>query len=401
MTLALALTLVLSSSLTEGSRGFRGQLGSGFRRPPGGLIDYVTSLYLTGPTSGQICADALLTTDQGGAITVTRASVAWCQPASGNLAQINDHRAVIEADGIRVEGSSSNNVPQSEGLSVNWTATSATTGTQRGGPDGSTVTSLSTTAAGGYYESAAFTITGTSAVASAWVAGDGTGTYGFVLRDATAAVDRCTATGTPPASFPTMHVRPSCVASGTIVSGNSHVVRVYPGGAAGSGTNVSFWGVSVEPGLTVKTSYIKTSGTAASRAATVVSLTPSSMSTAGCASASATYGAAVPAGSRWVAGVGNNAAIYGINATSGGFFDGTNNIVATVSSMASRTVVGRSQWVGAASSVSLDGVAASGGFDGTVDLSTVYLGAQSNGTTPLNGWLKKLKLSTDPNGCIL
>lgn len=391
LSLALALTLAQSPSMA----------GAPVAAVAARSLDYSVSMYLTGPATAAQCTNAAITTDQSGAVSVTRASTAWCETDAGNMSVIDNDKAVVEADGLRVEASSSNRVADSEALSVNWTASNATTGAERGGPDGSTVVTLSTSAAGGYYESVAFTITGTSAVASMWVAGSGSESYAFVLRDTTAGADRCTASGTAPASFTTMRARPSCAASGTIVSGNNHVLRVFPGGVAGEATDVGFWGAQVEPALTTKTSYIKTTGTAATRAADNVSITTPSVVAAGCFSA--TVYATAPAFPGRIAS--NPNVIAGYNHAASIFSnDGTNTVNSNaVASMAGRSATVRVLWSGTSLQNGLDGLL---GTAGTFDTSmgsgtTLYLGSTSGTSQYLGGWLKKVKVGTSGAGCTL
>lgn len=363
-------------------------------------LDYSTSLYAAGPTTAEQCTNTAITTDQGGAVTVTRASTAWCETATGNMSLIDNDKAVVESDGLRIEAASSNRLAFSEVLHTNWTPTNATAGSTRGGPDGSTITTLSTSSSGGYYESAAFTITGTSAVASMWVAGSGAGTYAFVLRDTTAGADRCTSTGTPPASFTSMKTRPSC-SSAAIVSGNNHVLRAYPGGTAGTGSNVGFWGAQVEPAITVKTSYIKTTGTAATRALDNVSITTADGNTSGCFSATfwtttASFPRSIATNPATLGQYNNTVTLLGN--------DGTNTATSnTVANMTDRSATVRTLWGGSSLQIGLDGVmGTAASYDGTMGTgTTLYLGSLSGTSRQFGGWLKKVKFGTTATGCAL
>jgi hypothetical protein len=390
--LALALALTLSQSPTMGGVPVS-VIG---RSAP---ADFTTSLYLVDPSGAALCADANITTDQGVAISVTRATATTCESAAGNLISISAGKPSVEVDGLNVWPASSNRVAYSGDLSVNWTPTNAVVGaglsTALLGGD---IYTLDTTSSGGYFESPVFTITGTSAVLSFWV--QGSGTYDAILRDTTAGVNRCTATGTAPATWAAMKSRPSCNSSG-IVSGNNHVVRVYPGGTAGSGSNF-FDGVQVEPGITAKTPLIVTTGTAATRNADNISTTVAAADAAGCFSA--TFLATVPAFPRTIAS--NPATLGNFNNTVSMLAnDGTNTATSnSVSNMTDRSEAVRLIWAATSMQIGLGGsMGTAATFDGTMSggLTTLYIGSLSGTSRQLGGWIKKLKFGTDGTGCAL
>lgn len=370
--------------------------------PPRQLaLDFTQTILMTIP--GTLCAGTDLTTDQAGAVTVSRNNTAYCQTAT-TITTVSANKPRIEATGILVEPGSSNRVTQSEDLSSFWSSSGATEDETFTAPDGtSTALAISTASAGDYYESPSFTISSTSAVASVFAmhAVAGAQAYAFRLRDTTAGADRCTGTGTTSATafvWPVMNLRASCSSTG-IVSGNTHVLRVYPGGVAGSGTAVAFWGAQVEPGRTVMTSYIKTAGAAASRAADNVTFTTTSNVAAGCASAYAT-GTTEASGRVLTTGNGD---VIGIASTTQFFAnDGTTTITApATTSYVNNPTWMKTSWSGSTFRIysGNTGNSTSGSFDGSMGQTTYYIGSNQSVLQYLNGNIQKIKVSTDPAGC--
>lgn len=364
--------------------------------------DYTTSLYLVDPSGAALCADANITTDQGVAITVTRATTTTCERAAGDIVLISTGKPSVESDGLNIWPASSNRVDYSGDIDVNWTPTNASTGAvSTTSPMGVAINPVVTTSSGGYYQSAAFTITGTSAVLSAFaISASGTQDVNLVLRDTTAGADRCTITTTAPTTWPAMKSRPSC-SSAAIVSGNNHVVRAYPGGTAGSSsTDVYFWGVQVEPGIVAKTPLIVTTGTATTRNADNVTTTVAAANTAGCFST--TFYATTAAFPTTIA---SNPATLGNfgGATTMLANDGTNTATSNaVASMSGRSETLRLIWSGASMQIGLGGLmGTAAAFDGTMSggLTTLYVGSLSGSSRYLGGWIKKLKFGTDGAGC--
>jgi hypothetical protein len=395
--LALALALTLSQSPTMGGVPVS-VIG---RSAP---ADYTTSLYLVDPAGAALCADANITTDQAAAITVTRATTTTCEVTAGDIRSISANKPSIESDGLNVWPSSANRVDYSEELSIRWTPTNATTGTVTGtSPMDTEVVPLVTSSAGGYYQSNVFTITGTSAVLSIFVLSEsGAQSVNAVLRDTTAGADRCTISATAPTTWAAMRSRPSCN-SASITSGNNHVVRVYPGGTAGSSSgDVYFWGAQVEPGITSKTPYIPTAGTAATRNADNITTTVAAANAAGCFST--TFYATVAAFPTTIAS--NPATLANFNNTTSMLAnDGTNTATSnSVSSMSGRSESVRLIWSGASMQLGLGGsMGTAATFDGTMSggLTTLYIGSLSGSSRFLGGWIKRLKFGTDGTGCAL
>lgn len=370
----------------------------------GGVVDATQSFALTGPATAAQCTDAAVTTDQGGAITVSRASTSWCQQDDGTYVLVSANHLVVEADGMRIEPASTNRVPYSEDLTNNWTQSNVAANGVVGNlliPGGGNVASWNTSSSGGLLTSPSFTITGTSAVLSAWMATYGAGTATLVLRDTTAGADRCTISVTSADFYShTMTGRNSCFSS-SITSGNTHVVRFYPGSASGTNTDSWVFGVMVEPGTTVMSSYIQTTGTAVTRAADVVSASINDNTTSGCIRAVMKNAHPVSA-TKIFSKAGD---VLAVNAVSQIYSSDSTNTVFTgggASDFTNRAVSVRSQWSGSVLAVDLDSSAATGtgSFDGSMGSgTTLYFGCNAGVAQWIQGWLKAIKISTSAVGC--
>lgn len=390
--ISLALSLALGLSPTMAGPSGSAVNGSIF-------VDATNSLYLTAPNAAAQCANANITTDQGGAVTVTRASTTLCQKADLTYVTISANKPVVEADGLRIEPSSTNRVAYSEALEANWTLTNATKFTNIADPlGGSLAEQFDCSIAGCSVKSPTFTITGTSAVLSAWTANEGAVAGTLVLRDTTAGADRCTITIATSSAFASTHYgRPSCNSS-AITSGNNHQVWFFPGGAAGMGAGVTVWGVSVEPGVTIKTAYIATSGTAVTRAADVITTTITDNSSAGCSGA--TFKALSPGFPQRLLTKGADFAAFQ-SSTQLYLNDSTlSRTSPSVTDLTGRSVAYRSQWSGSLMRIDLEGnTGTTAAFDGSMGAgTTVYIGSNS-GVQVFQGWVYALKFSTSPTGC--
>lgn len=354
-------------------------------------------------TSGTPCTGALLTTEQGGAVTVSRASTATCIDTNNAImTEVSSNRAVVNANGIRIQSESTNRVPVSHPLSGSWSSSSVThDGDVVGGMSAADASVYSTTSAGGFVESGSFTISSTSAVLSAYVwdpATSGTLETAVELYDTTAGASRCTFTTVPAGATVNVYVSPPYCSSTGIVSGNTHVVRAYPGGKTGDGTQVAFWGVQVEPGRTTPTGLIPTSGTAASRAADNITFTATGNSATGCASAHVLL--EYVAGSENILST-NNGNVLAVAATNRFFAsDNTNTQFGPViSDIRGVSTYAKSSWGGSALTVHSPSDSASGSFDGSIGDTGYHLGSNVSVLQYLNGYARCIKVSTDSNGC--
>jgi hypothetical protein len=398
--LALVAFLLLASAAD--ALKFRTQLGGGrkfARNSAAAVAGDIVTLLATVPTASE-CTNANITTTQGGAVTVSRASSSYCQKSDNSYVLIGSNLPVVEPAGLRIEPAATNLVAYSTDLFTGWAATNVSRFTIQTDPmGGSSADQWDDTAAGGSLESPQFVVSSTSAVLSSWTYNEGGVNATLVLRDTTAGVDRCTITITAGSAFQTtMTGRASC-SSSALVSGHNHVVQLFPGGVAGTGSGVSVWGVQVEAGSTTKTSYIATNGAAATRAADVITTTITSIAAAGCVSG--TIKAVAPAFPQRLITAG--ADIAAINSNTAIFSsDATNTVFASSTDITGRSVPFRVQWGGTALRADLDGVTGTpGSFDGSMGAgaTTMYLGSNS-GVQVFNGWLKALKVGSSASGCL-
>lgn len=205
------------------------------------------------------------TGSKGQALTFTRSSAKFCADSTGaGGSWLTVNRPCLTNGGIHVEEASTNLAIRNQDFShAAWTASSVTvTANTLTAPDGTlSADTLAGSGAGGYVESTAAAITGSNGTVSVYVrATSGTQAMAIRLRDTTAAADRCTGTLTATTTWQ----RVSCTSTG-LTTTNDHVVRVFPGGVAGTGTVVA-WGAQQEAATTVS-SLITTAGTSASRSA--------------------------------------------------------------------------------------------------------------------------------------
>jgi hypothetical protein len=179
---------------------------------------------------------------RGEVLTDTRSTIKTCLTADGNLgSRLGLHRPCLSDDGaITVHASHSNRAARSEEFDlVAWAKTNTTvTANTHVSPAGTlTADTLTSTASGGLVESTAFTTVGAVGFVTLWAwTPSGTQDFDVVMRDTTAGVDRgsCALTAT------TTVTRHKCYISG-LTAANNHVTRIYPGGAAGTGTIIA-WG---------------------------------------------------------------------------------------------------------------------------------------------------------------
>lgn len=262
---SLANAQVLSTSIRSG--------GLSPERFPSAAGDAALLRFLPTVSASDECTGSSLSGTKGQALTFTRASSAYCTKSDGTMVLLTNDQPRLETHGFLIEEARTNLTIRSEEFNSGWTCTNVTvTANSTAAPDGVTdADTLSTAVAGSYCESTAFTITGANAAASLYVrTTSGTQAGAYVLRDTTAGADRCTGSFT---ASTTWARRTDCT-SAAISTGNSHVLRVYPGGVAGTGTIVA-WGAMTETpsagGVSASTSYVATAGTSASRSADIAS----------------------------------------------------------------------------------------------------------------------------------
>lgn len=254
--LLLALILMVTVGTAEAAR-VRTQLGGSKRIPSSGTSD-VFRLYIPdGPTTS-------LRSTTGTALTFTRASAATCWRPGYTMTTLANNEACALGGKLQREGAATNLALYSEELdNAAWTPTNVTVTANNGGdPYGTTLgDTLTTTSAGGFLETTTGLVwSGTTGSASVHVkTASGTQSVILVARDVTAGVDRCSSGGI---TATTSYQRIFCRSTG-FVNGNTIKLRIYPG-AGGTGSAI-FSGAQAETTL-APSSYIKTTGTSATRA---------------------------------------------------------------------------------------------------------------------------------------
>jgi hypothetical protein len=253
---AVAIALIALSVYGQPVRPGGGIRGQGSNKSPA-----VLRLLPGGPAASLVCGGQTAGS-WGETVSLARTTPRGCNCGGGSYEVESTGVPCVEPTGLSVWAAHTNLVQRSQELDTTWTATNATVGTADAqvAPDGtSTAETVATSAAGGYIESNAFAIASTSAVAGIFAkTTSGSVTGALVLRDTTAGADKCTATVSATTSYPTVPF--SC--SATTVSGNTHVLRFYPGGAAGEGTLVG-WGAMAYAGATVLPPYCPTTSASA------------------------------------------------------------------------------------------------------------------------------------------
>lgn len=168
-------------------------------------------------------------------------------------------------------------------------------------------------------------------------------------------------------------------------------------GYQGANNTIDVWGAQIEDATL--TSYIRTTGTAATRQADVVSLAkPTAISdVAGCAAA--TIYTTGPASGQRLFGFGATNRLALTDSTQAHFYDSANTTTATAGgTIASRQVTTKVAWTGATATVTHDAVASSGTYDGAFLGATIYLGSDGTGNF-LDGYMENIKLDDSTLGC--
>jgi hypothetical protein len=359
------------------------------------IVDFTQQLLATVPTASQ-CTNTNLT-----GVTVSRNAVEICQKDDGTYVFIDANKPVVEARGLRVWRAVTNLE-----TSANSMYTGPTGGWGASGPGGWEVDMyqdpggtapafgvyVTTTLAGQYiFSPSPFAINSTSAVLSIWC--DFTSGPGSVVQlyDITAGAARCSISKTFGAA-PTMDARDSCSSTG-IVSGNSHEIRIYPGGLAGVGAVECGW-PQVEAGRTTKSPYSYEGTTPANNITWAVS----DINTAGCSMATVTL-VGYQGGVARVINATGGSPISINSATQISMHDNANSATANVSDLSSATTSIRTSWGSSVLSISSGAASGTGVFDGTMGSGDLTIGSASGSSAFLDGWVKNIKISTDKRGC--
>ncbi len=401
----LALTLAVSMVLAQGSSTMAGTppaiLATGTR------ADFAT--LLTSITSECPCTALTMTDLVGTAVTTNRGSAGMCTKADGTMVSCGNNLPRVSAAGLLIEATRTNLTTKSQAFN-DWTCTDATTPTADTvvSPTGTTDAEvLVGTGAGGYCESPSFTIASTSAAVAAYVqATSGTQDAALVLRDTTAGADRCTGTVTATTSWSKMEgltdTRLKC-ASAAVVSGNTHVLRLYPGGTAGTGTVRAFC-AQTEAGQVLASSCIPTVATSVARSNDNINTTLAmNIRATGCWAGTVTWPAIAPAASRIFFTNGGRIQLNGPT-TSFTLSDGSLGTATTATTNVSATAtVLRAQFSAVTHLMTMSRDAQMSTpvtYDDAIATNDViYLGNENGAGLHIFGWMKNIKFNTDPAGC--
>lgn len=364
-------------------------------------------------------------------VTWTRASEAFCPGGTDNAAGtwVSSNTPCTNDYGAGIWESRTNQLTRSQEIdNAAWSKEGVTaTANQTAAPDGTTTADLITASAGSsihrYYACGDSVTSGTSSTFSVYLKA-GTALYATVnhtgVSGAAAAATVNMATGAIQACF---GVGSSCVSTAagngwyrialtflpTSSGGECPVVQLCttPGVNCGfstswtaAGTETLFvWGHQTEKDKSFATPYIRTTGTAVTRAADVASLsTPTEVTDAdGCSSA--TVFAKSPASGQRLFGFGSTNRLALSSTTAAHFYDSTNTTTATaLSTVAGRQVATRGSWIGTTAGAYHDAQTGTGTYDGALLGATTYLGSDGSGNF-LNGYLENIKLDNSSNGC--
>lgn len=398
--LALCVCLLASAALGQLQHTRIRSGGLSKRFPSNAIVPPLVSFLPVGSiATTDECTGAALTGTKGETLTFVRGSSAICVKSDGTLVTLTSNQPRLQSSGIMVEGSNTNLAIRSAAFdNAAWTKTNVTapTADTQVAPDGTTTAELLVgTANGGLVESTAAAITGTVATASVYVKTTaGTQAMNIVLRDTTAAADRCTGSLTATTTWQ----RATC-SSASITTTNNHTVRIYPGGTAATGTVVA-WGAQMEA-YAFGTSYVATAGTSVARSADVASLAvPSGMSdTLGCVGATFLV-AAFDNGGRVFGTAATGTPMYLASTTAINSYDGTNFVTAPTGAyvgVATRVSTG---WVGTTTTLFRGGSSVSGTYDGSYPVgSSIYLGNGSGSGNFLYGTIADVKFGRTVGGC--
>lgn len=405
--LAVCLALILASSADADT----------FRRRRKNVV--VSTLAFSAAMTGN-CEGTNITGVKGTAISVNRATSAYCTKTDGTLTSIATNLPRVNGNGLLIEPSATNLALRSQELGTTWTAAEVTvTANAQTAPDGTataeTLTESANTAEHQIYQ--AITVTNGATYTSSIIAKAGTRTY-IRLADASAshtaifnlstcAVQAVAGTGT--AAAVESLVSSWCRVSMTFAAGtadNFHIVNMCDSSSscasyAGNGTGtVHLWGGQLEAG-TYASSYIVTTSASATRSRdNVTVVTPAAINDVeGCMSFSFkrldTTGFFRILDSSPFATYGNADATQFIFQDTGGAHP-----TANVSTVVGTNTSGRISWgPGNTETITIGSTSNSSTKNTPIFSSPIYLGSDDGAAQWLKGYLSNLKMGTSSDGC--
>lgn len=349
------------------------------------------------------CTGTALTGTKGEALTLTRGSAAFCAKTDGTLVSLATDKPRLGVGGLLIERASTNITVRNTAFdNAAWTKTNvnAISADTQVAPDGTTTAEAATsTVNGGNVEATTAALTGGAAVGSVYVkTTSGTQAVNLILRDTTAAADKCTGGLTATTTWQKVQ----CVA--LVTTGNNHTLRIYPGGTAGQGTAV-FWGAQIEATADTAgtaTSVIVTAGTSVTRSSDAASLaTPAALTdSVGCLGVTVSGFTSLSSGApRVLDFAGSNPIYFGSQTAINGDDGATGASKTGLTNFIGRSVRATAFW-GGTYSVSGDNLASAPvAYDGTIISATLSVGSQGGTSDWIDGSLSALIVGKTTGAC--
>lgn len=369
-------------------------------------------------STGTECANQTLTATGGETLTFTRASDAYCTAvADGAMTTRTSNQPRVSSKGVFIEGARTNILLRSEALdNAAWSGTATMTADQAAPPwGGSTMDEEnSPTSANARYQCPTIASSaGPFAFSAYGRAPSGTQQARLdIICVASNANTDCDALRDDGAAASSVESAGVCPGSSTFSTTVDRMQTTTTCDAAKTQVCPSPWGGVPAPGIMdwgglqaevapFASSYIPTAGTSATRAADDLHFTPSvGISSQGCVAGTVTFGPVAATNGRLIGGAAATG-IYVADADTITISDGANTVsVDPGANLATQAYAFKATWAGSSMTLTVNGVSASGTFDGDLDLGTIYLGSQAGTSNHLFGWLKSLKFGASAGGCL-
>ncbi len=380
----------------------------------GGAPDFFSFSAIT-PSLSEQCTGAVIASLQGDAITCTRASTAYCTKSDGTMVSVASDRCRVTDKGIFSEGGRTNYKLQAEDFTTGYLTTGVTVSANThaapwGGTTMDTITYntgnvlyeiLSRSGASQVYTASAFAraISSTrQAYLDMYFAGPIPSACSCRTNSGAActlivAATDCAFWSEFTTTVDRLAITANVVSSTVYAAVSTGNVGILSGGTVWSG-------IQVEE-ATFASSYIPTVGTAVARASDNIHTTPAqAISTTGCVGGTVTFGPVAPANGRILGGA-VATGVYVVDDDTVRVGDGTNTVsVDPGGNLAGQTMSFKASWGAGVLTLIVNGVTATGSFDGNMDMGTVYFGSQAGSSNFLYGSLLGVKFNTNPVGCL-